>query len=54
MTKRKKKKLKKKLRPKKINVDLINLHKPFGISTLMHERDRQLEDLVRNPNKYRK
>ena len=51
MTKRKKKKLK---RPKKINVDLINLHKPFGISALMYERDRQLEDLVRNPNKYRK
>jgi len=51
MMKRKKKKLKK---PKTINVDLINLHKPFGIAAIIHRKDMELEDLIKNPNKYRK
>jgi len=59
MTKQKKKKRKWKnkkatFRPKTINLDTINLHRPFGIAAVMHERDRQLEDLIRNPEKYRK
>jgi len=41
-------------RPKTINIDTINLHQPFGLAAMIREKERQMEDLIRNPEKYRK